>query len=353
MAVKLLFRAGFFAALVLAGQAPAAAQSEFELSPATRVALGVETAPIANAGAIESVSAPAIIIAPNGALQAAASPFDGVLVNALATPGGAVKAGDPLAIIYSAAYADGAAELEARRLTMAHMDHLASKADELFKLGLRSEQEADEAHHDAMSARLAFEALNTQLEYVNRGAQPGQFILTAPAAGTVTHIYPGAGETISAGAPVMSIFTGETYWARAQLSERNAAFLKPGAPVGIDNFSERGEIVSVDPEINPQTRSLDVLVALPRANSWRLGAMLSLAFETTQMEGALSAPIKAIVRIGGADVVFVETQTGFRITPVEIVSRSRQDAIIRGDIEAGERLAISGLAALKNIASGV
>ncbi|MAW80090.1 MAG: hypothetical protein CMI63_07610 [Parvularcula sp.] len=347
-------RAGILILATWILHAPAAAQDEIAISPAARMALGVETAAVTTAAASEGVSVPAIVIAPNGALQTASSPFDGVMVDALKTPGSQVAAGEPVALIYSTSYADAAAELEARLLTMSHMAHLAARADELLKLGLRSEQESDEAHHDAISARLSFEALKTQLEYVREGDQPGQFMLTAPAAGTVTHVRPGPGEPLRAGEPVVSLFTGGVFWARAQLSERHASALLAGAPVIVDNLPEKGEIVSIDPEIDPATRSLDVVVELPAARVWRLGAMLTLSFETVPGEDALRAPAKAIVRLGGADVVFVETPTGFRMVAVEIVSRSRQDALIRSDsLAPGEKVAIAGLAALKNIASGV
>ncbi|WP_165793841.1 efflux RND transporter periplasmic adaptor subunit [Hyphococcus luteus] len=354
MMAQNFLRAGIFLLAAWAAHAPAAAQREIEMSPASRMALGVETATVATATASEGVSAPAMVIAPNGALKAAASPFDGVMVEALKTPGSDIKAGDPLAVIYSASYADAASELEARRLTMAHMAHLAERADELLKLGLRSEQEADEAHHDAISAQLSYEALQEQLEYVRRGGQPGQFVLTAPAAGIVTHVRPGAGEMIDAGAPVISILAGDVFWARAQVSERHGATLKPGAPVTVENISAKGRIVSVDPEIDPATRSLNVVAELPPVRTWRLGAMLTLSFETAPGEGALLVPSKAIVRLGGADVVFVETEEGFLTTPVDVVSRSRQDALIRGGaLVQGDKVAVSGLAALKNIASGV
>ncbi len=354
MTAQNFIRAGIFLLAAWAVVFPATAQSEIEIPPASRMALGVETEAIATAAASEGVSAPAIVIAPNGALRTASSPFDGVMVDALKTPGSKVAAGDPVAVIYSNAYADSAAELETRRLTMAHMAHLAARADDLFELGLRSEQEADEAHHDAISAKLSFDALKTQLEYVQRGDQPGQFILTAPAAGTVTHVRPGPGESLGAGEPIVSIFTNGVFWARAQLSERHASALMAGAPVTVDNLSEKGAIVSINPEIDQATRSLDVVVELPTTHAWRLGAALTVSFETLPSDDALRVPSKAIVRLGGADVVFVETQTGFRMVAVDVVSRSRQDALIRsGGLAPGEKVAIAGLAALKNIASGV
>ena len=353
MAKRNLLYTAMIATMILSPFTPTAAQSEIDLSPASRIALGVETAPVMEARASEITRATGVVIPPNGASRTAVSPFGGVIVNAMATPGTKVKTGAPLAVLYSADYADAEAELESRRLTMAHMAHLAARADELFELGLRSEQEADEAHHDAMSARLAYEAMHDRLKYIQKGEHPGQFVLTAPADGVVTHIYPGDGDMIEAGGPVASILMGETYWARVQLPERHATLLKPGDTAMIDRLSASATIVSVDPEIDPKTRSLDVLVALPSGPEWRLGAMVALSFDAAQPEGALLAPSRAIVKIDGEDVVFVETESGFRMTPVEIVARARDEALLRGDLAPGDKVATSGLAALKNIAGEV
>ncbi|MEZ5921181.1 MAG: efflux RND transporter periplasmic adaptor subunit [Parvularculaceae bacterium] len=354
MAVSSRFFPAFIAAIAACFTAPAAAQTEIEISPSSREALGVETAKVAPAAASTGVRAPAMIIAPAGGLRGVNTPYSGVLVDALTAPGVEVKAGDPLAVIYSGDYSEGAAELQSRRLTMAHMSELSKRADELLKLGLRSQQEADEAHHDAMTARINYDALNTQLEYIKRGERPGQFILTAPAGGIVTHVAPKAGAMIDAGAVVISILTSKTLWAEAQLSERQAANLTRGLAVSIEGISASGEIVSVDPEIDPETRSLSVMVALPPVREWRLGAMLTLSFPTAVAgKGVVLVPSNALVRIGGVEVVFVQTENGFRTETVDIVSRTRQDALIRGDVKPGEEVAVSGLAALKNIASGV
>jgi len=342
-----------FAAAQFAAISSSLAEETIELSPASQMALGVETATVSKVDASVGVEAPAMIIAPFGAIQSATTPYDGMIVDILAAPGRKIEAGDELAIIQSNAYADGIADLEARELKKTHKAHLAKRADELLKIGLRSDQEAEEAHHEAAEAQISFEALRTQLQYVEPGNRPGVFVLTSPAAGQVTHIYANASDGLRSGATVASILTGDVFWARAQISERNASTLRTGQTVEISSVPAAGRIVSVDPEIDPETRSLDVIVELPSVQQWRLGSMVTLSFSATPGAGALLVPARAIVRMDDVEYIFIRTENGFRPTPVEVISRSRQNAFIRGDVASGDQVVVSGLAALKNIASGV
>jgi hypothetical protein len=64
-------------------------------------------------------------------------------------------------------------------------------------------------------------------------------------------------------------------------------------------------------------------------------------------------PARAIVRIGGMDCVFVDTGDGFRRVEVTVLARSREDAVLTSGVEPGDDVAVSGLAALKNLAEGV
>ena len=182
---------------------------------------------------------------------------------------------------------------------------------------------------------------------------PGRFVVTSPTAGVVTHVHAGSGEAIAAAAPVASVFEGDEYWARAQLPERLGDVLAVGGAVSADGLSAPGEIVGIDPEIDPTTRSLEVLVRLPEGGPWRLGRLASLSFDTLVDTGAVSVASSAIVRISRKEVLFVQTPAGFRPVEVSVITRSRRQALVRGAVRPGDLVAVSGLAALKNIAEGV
>ena len=85
---------------------------------------------------------------------------------------------------------------------------------------------------------------------------------------------------------------------------------------------------------------------------WRLGQLVDLSLETAGQSAALVVPARAIVRMGGVDCVFVEADSGFRRVEVETLARSRDEIVLRGDLAPGDQVAVSGLAALKNLAEG-
>lgn len=330
----------------------ARAQDAISLTPAARMALGVETALAARPEMFANVRASALVTPAGGGLQTVPAPFGGVVVRTLATPGTPVETGDALAVVYSPAYAAAKSELETLRMTAEHMSELAERAERLHALGLFSRQETEEARHDAASARLALAAATARLSQSTDGEGENEYVLTAPRPGVVSHMHAGVGDAIAEGAPAASVFGGEAFWARAQLPARFAGVLAVGGEVRLANALERAAIVGIDPEIDPDTRALIVIVALP-GRDWRLGEMIDLEFEAEPAAEALAIPARAIVRMEGGDIVFVETEGGFRPTPVDILSRSRDEALVKGGLAAGDRVAVSGLAALKNIAGGV
>ena len=81
--------------------------------------------------------------------------------------------------------------------------------------------------------------------------------------------------------------------------------------------------------------------------------MVNLSLDTAEQETNLVIPARAIVRINGTDCVFIDTGEGFRRVEVSIITRSRDDAVLNAGVSPGDQVAVSGLAALKNLAEGV
>lgn len=331
---------------------PRAAQT-FDVSPASRKALGISTFPVVDGNRIEGASAFGTVVAPPGNFHPVTSPFDAVLLEPLVIPGMSVKAGQPVAILYSPDFETATAELENQRIMADHMDHLAERTYELRELGLRSAQEADEAEHDTKTAHQTLSALEGRLSAVRAAAGSGRFQLIAPAAGIVSGISVDAGGHVGMSEPFLSIFDGKRYWLDAALPERIANTLTIGSAVALTGIEEKGEIVAIDPGVDVRQQSVRIKIELPGSQTWRLGQLVDISLETQGEGAALVVPARALVRIGGVDCVFVESGSGFRRVEVEVVTRSREEVVLRGDLARGDQVAISGLAALKNLAEGV
>lgn len=72
-------------------------------------------------------------------------------------------------------------------------------------------------------------------------------------------------------------------------------------------------------------------------------ARLSLATDSE----SLRLPTRAVLRVGGADFVFVERAAGFELVPVKVISRESSEAIVSGSLRADDVVVVSGTAALK------
>jgi cobalt-zinc-cadmium efflux system membrane fusion protein len=266
-------------------------------------------------------------------------------------PGSLVQAGDPLAVIYSPDFATALGELETLRFAARHEAGRAERAEALRAEGLMSAVDAEVLEHEAVAARLAFEAMRNRLAGVEADpVAPGQFRVTAPGTGVVAHLHAPSGASVPAAGPIASVFVGDAFWARAQVSERVVDLLALGGVVRVEGWREQGEIVAIDPEIDASTRSIEVLVRLPEGGPWRLGRLLDLTFDTAAPAGTVAVPAAALVSLEGADAVFVEAEAGFHVRPVAVLARSRDTVLVRGPISAGDAVAVSGLAALKNLA---
>ncbi|WP_375209805.1 efflux RND transporter periplasmic adaptor subunit [Hyphomonas jannaschiana] len=324
-----------------------------EVTAASRKALGISTATVRTESTIEGTRMFGTVIAPPGNSSPVASPFEAVLLEPLVIPGMQVKAGDPVALLYSPEYETARAEVESERIMAEHMDHLLERVTELRELGLRSAQEADEAEHDSRTAHLNLAASQRRLAAVRSAGSAGRFKLVAPASGTVASVSVAAGEAVGMSEPFLSIFDGQRYWLDVALPERVANTFTIGSSVSLAGNAGKGTVVAIDPTIDARLQSVRIKIELPESGSWRLGQLVDLSLDTAGQEANMVIPARAIVRIGGMDCVFVDTGDGFRRVEVTVLARSREDAVLTSGVEPGDDVAVSGLAALKNLAEGV
>ena len=68
---------------------------------------------------------------------------------------------------------------------------------------------------------------------------------------------------------------------------------------------------------------------------------------TQAEEGLFLIPGGALVRSGEQTAVFLRTESGFRVIPVEIVSEQESKAAVRARLAVGDKVAVSGVASLK------
>jgi membrane fusion protein (multidrug efflux system) len=252
-----------------------------------------------------------------------------------------VAAGQVLAAIDTRSMAQAVAEAEAidrqRRLQF-------ERAERLFEKRSITQQQLLDAvtNRDVAAARLA----SVKLEL-------SKSKLRAPWAGTVSQRYIEVGDFVTPGQRVAELVDISRITVRAPVPAQDVPLLAVGMKVEIrvDALAgERieGEIVRLAPQVDPQTRSLDVEVEVANPERrLRPGMPARLELSRRTLAAAVLVPLSAVVDLGAADGLFVvegavgERQIA-RQRPVELGPVIGDRVVVASGLAAGERVVVEG-----------
>lgn len=323
------------------------------ISQAARLALGIETVEVEGAASHDGVALTGQIVVPPQHRQAVVAPAAMIVADTLVLPGQRVSAGDPVQRLYSPALASLHAGFDVLRLEAEHTAELAERAEILLDAGLTTGEDVHERRLAAIAARLELGAMQSRFGDFRGEPDPARFLALAPADGVVAEIVTEAGTRLDEGAVIVSVTSGDALWARVHVPARLSANLEVGAPVRVPGLSGGGRIVAIDSMVDPVRRAVAVHVALPDGMPGRPGALVDVLLPASADTGGLGFPARAIVRLGGAEHVFVDRGDTFEALPVTVVARTRDTVTVdTARLAEGDRVAVSGLAALKNMAEG-
>ena len=127
------------------------------------------------------------------------------------------------------------------------------------------------------------EAQVTKLE--QEGTAKSRFDIVAPRSGTVINRMISEGDEVKAGQPILKLADLSTVWLMLEMFPEDAAVVRYGQRVEATAESLPSEVVSgrvafVDPEVDPQSRTVSVRVVIPNAD----GALRIGEFATASIE---------------------------------------------------------------------
>ncbi len=131
--------------------------------------------------------------------------------------------------------------------------------------------------------------------------------------------------------------------------ERYAGTLKAGVPVEVSvpafpGFGFAGRVTAVDPVINPQTRTMQVLARLPnRGGRLRPGMSADVAVTFSQRTRALVVPDEAVFAEGSQSFVYrVKADSTVEKTAVTLGTRDSMHVEVTDGLSAGETVVRAG-----------
>jgi RND family efflux transporter MFP subunit len=181
-------------------------------------------------------------------------------------------------------------------------------------------------------------------------------LIKAPVAGSVSERLVQAGEFIRENTPVVTLVQMNPLKLITAVQERYAGAIHPGMPVqfGVESFPGevfRGQIVSISPSVDQQTRTFPVEAELPNPDYRLKPGFFAKGIILTRMDdGVLAVPEAAVSTLAGVSTVYIID--GGKVTPQQITTGVRHDGLVEitDGLKGQERLATSNL---NQLAAGV
>jgi membrane fusion protein, copper/silver efflux system len=173
--------------------------------------------------------------------------------------------------------------------------------------------------------------------------------LVAPIDGVVAELAVREGSAFMPGAALFRINGLETVWVNAQVPESQVAMIPAGSEAAVHatawpGGAFAGRVVAVLPDVDTQTRTLAVRVAVENPQlKLAPGMFVSLDFEGHDDREQLVVPSEAVIMTGERNVVIVARDGGgFDVAEVTVGAEAAGRTAILSGLEAGQAIVVSG-----------
>jgi len=270
---------------------------------------------------------------------------------------------------------EGAAELDSALASLREAEADRDRVLELRETDISSEKELTAAVARADAAKALVAARRAVLDRLQAGpraetvararAQLGsrtaelelideqirRMEIRAPFDGVVAARHVEPGEYLTAGVPVLSLVQMDPIEVLLLVPERHVAGIEPGRSLELEldalpGVPLSGEISAVVPRGDRLARTFPVRVVLPNPEYRLLPGMAARARIPAGSGEGPRVPLDAIVRTGNRSVVYRIEELRAQAVPVEVLSVDRGQAIVRGELAAGDQVAVRGNEAL-------
>lgn len=334
-----------------------------DLTPEQQAAFDIALAPPEPTARGLSRRYPAQVAVPVRQTHVVSAPQDGTLSLLLVAVGESVTAGQALARMQSPGLLEAqAALLEAQtRLTLAESELARDQA--LFAEGLvpKRRLQATQAERDTLlttvdqwGQRLTLAGLSQETIAALKKERrlSGVLEVRAPIAGVVLDQMVDTGQAVAAATPLFRVASLSPLWLEVHVPVDRLGGLQPGDPVLLPRDGIRGHILTVGRQVHGTDQGVLVRAEVTEgAERLRPGQFVEVQLDRGLAEGAQGSgwrlPAAALVRNVDATYVFAQRPRGFAAVPVEILAQEERTVVVAGALAPTDRIAVSGIAALK------
>ncbi len=298
---------------------------------------------------------------------------DGQIERVLVLPGDKVRAGQTLALMHShmvhetegalmQAYAGVDRQTAAVRFAEVNRDryqHLLQLQVASQEEAQRAEQELKQAQKDLADAQASVhmerEHLSELLQVQPSTLVPGHLYdkelipIRAVTAGSVMQREVTPGQVLTLGSEAFVVSNLSSVWVTAAVNEKDLPGVRRGARArvttqGYPDTSFAGTVMMLGDQLDPQTRTVPVRIAVPNPGTrLRPGMFATAAIDEAATRTAAFVPENAIQDVNGLRVVFVTADgTTFQVRAVKLGARSEGLVEVTEGLSPGERIVTDG-----------
>jgi RND family efflux transporter MFP subunit len=312
-----------------------------QLDPDEINAAGVQLAKVSMARVATSVEAVGRVEQPEAQLATVPARVGGRIDKLYVQfTGENVRRGQAVAEIYSP---DLVSSAEEYRLALQNRDRIRRS----------SEKDAIDSANDLVAAsrrRLELWGVsNKQIESAAQGDAGLHVTIYSPAGGSVVERKVTRGQYVNSGDALFTVADLSTVWVKADVYEFQLTQIRPGQAVEITSDALpdkvlRGRVDFIEPEANPQTRTIPVHVHVPNpAMRLRPGMYVRAKFVSPGQRESIVVPRSAVLDTGTRKLVYVAKPNGvFEAREVQAGAPTEKLYPVLAGLKPGEQVVANG-----------
>ena len=228
--------------------------------------------------------------------------------------------------------------------------------DRSMAQALEAKREAAQARHEqaqAMeaSARRKLEAAESMVAQGQAAQQTAQIVrdyvsIVAPSSGNVVKRLVAPGVLVQPGMAILKIAQVDRVRLQANVGEKDVTRIRVGSPVSVTTTAGQrftARVTSVFPFVDPGSRTAVVEAMVANHDRGLLpGQFVTMAFVTGERPDAVTVPVGAVTRLGGAAKVWVVADGGAQPVEVTLGLEGHARVEITRGLTGGERVVVRG-----------
>jgi cobalt-zinc-cadmium efflux system membrane fusion protein len=321
--------------------------------------LGVKTETLQGTDTSWSASHPASVQVPNDQLRVVSTPVPGILERLEVAEGASVKAGDVLAVIMSPTlldqqrnYLDALTNLSFASAEMKRDRDLDKEGIISKRRFLETQSKYIRAKTDAEQARQLLELAGLDkselVALASKRQLSGKLKIRSPLNGVVLEQMAVPGQRLEALDSIYRVGHLNPLWLEIHAPLDEVSEISVGDLIQVKEPYITGRVITIGRMVHGEDQGVMVRAEITeKTDLLRPGQFVQVSLASTGETQQFRIPRSAMIRQDGKTWIFIKTKDGFEPREAVVVTEEQSDLIVRGEIRAGEQLAVSGTSALK------